>query len=264
MRFEARFHTVLALIGATYVVLVLTLLINDLTYTTLGHFGRSLADPGIRSALRLSLLTSGISTILAMWVATPFGYLLARVDFPGRSVIETIVDIPIVLPPVVVGMSLLLLMQSSAGRSIQQVLPVTYHVPAIVLAQFAVVTSFAIRTVRNTFAQMSPRTEQVAMTLGCTPAQAFWHVALPEARRGLFAATTLAWARAIGEFGPILVFAGITRMRTEVLPTSVFLELRNGNIEAAIAVSLVLVAIAVAVLLLMRRLEDRPNLAQAR
>ena len=103
-----------------------------------------------------------------------------------------------------------------------------------------------------TFDQIDPRTEDVAATLGCTRAQAFWRVTLPEARRGVLTAFTLAWARALGEFGPILVFAGATRMRTEVLSTSVFLELSVGNLEAALAVSLLMIAVAVAVLIVTR------------
>src|SRR5213076_2561870 len=100
--------------------------------------------------------------------------------------------------------------------------------------------------------QLPPRTEQVARTLGCSRHQAFWRVVLPEARPGLLTAATLAWARALGEFGPILVFAGATRLRTEVLPTTVFLELSVGKIEAATAVSLIMVAAAVVVLVLAR------------
>ena len=89
---------------------------------------------------------------------------------------------------------------------------------------------------------------EVALTLGSTRAQAFWLVTLPAARRGMFAAASIAWARSLGEFGPVLVFAGATRMKTEVLPTTVWLELSVGNLEAAIAVSLLLVMLAILVL----------------
>jgi molybdate transport system permease protein len=92
----------------------------------------------------------------------------------------------------------------------------------------------------------------VALTLGCSRSQAFWRVVFPEARRGLLTALTLAWARSLGEFGPILIFSGATRLRTEVLSTSVFLELSVGNIEAAVAVSLLMVIAAVAVLMIIR------------
>jgi molybdate transport system permease protein len=103
-----------------------------------------------------------------------------------------------------------------------------------------------------TFDQINPRSEQVAMTLGCSRRQAFWMVVFPEAWRGILTAATLAWARSLGEFGPILIFSGATRMRTEVLPTTVFLELSIGNIEAAAAVSLIMVLVALVVLVLAR------------
>jgi molybdate transport system permease protein len=105
---------------------------------------------------------------------------------------------------------------------------------------------------RVTFDQISPRAEEVALTLGCTRSQAFWRVLIPSARRGILTAGTLAWARSLGEFGPILLFSGATRFRTEVLPTTVFLELSIGNLEAALAVSLLMIAVAVVVLIVMR------------
>ena len=90
------------------------------------------------------------------------------------------------------------------------------------------------------------------MTLGCSRGQAFWQVVLPRARRGMVAAATLAWARSLGEFGPILIFASSTRMRTEVLPTTVYLEMQSGNLKGALAVSLIMVIAAISVLLIAR------------
>jgi molybdate transport system permease protein len=105
---------------------------------------------------------------------------------------------------------------------------------------------------RVTFDQINPRCEDVARTLGCSRGQAFMQVALPQAWRGITTAGMLAWARSLGEFGPILVFAGSTRMKTEVLSTTVFLELSVGELRSAVAVSLIMVAIATLALLLMR------------
>ena len=124
----------------------------------------------------------------------------------------------------------------------------------MILAQFSVSAAFAVRTMRVTFEQISPRAEQVALTLGCTRGQAFWRVVLPEARRGILTAGTLAWARSLGEFGPIMLFSGATPMRTEVLSTTVWLQFNMSNLEAAIAVSLFMIAVAVVVLVLTRTL----------
>ena len=187
------------------------------------------------------------------------GILAVTIQVSSRMMIDTIVDIPIVLPPLVLGLSLLILFHMSIGGWELEAwlrdrvgFPVTYRWPAVVLAQFSVACAFAVRTMRVTFDQIDPRAEDVARTLGCTRGQAFMRIALPQAWRGMIAATTIAWARALGEFGPILVFAGATRMRTEVLSTSVFLELSIGQLDAAVAVSLLMVMMAVIVLIILR------------
>ena len=252
-RTDRPFFVALAALGGLYVALVLALLLADVLYLSPEHILTALRTPDIRSAIWLSLLSSTLAAILSVWVAVPLGYLLARTRFPGRGLVEFLVDVPIVLPPLVIGLSLLILFQTAAGRWVQQFIPVTFAVPAVVLAQFTVSAAFAVRTVRVTFEQLSPRTEDVARVLGCTRRQAFWRVSVPEARRGILAALALAWARAIGEFGPVLVFAGVTRGRTEVLPTAVFLELSVGNLEAAVAVSVLMIGVAAVVLAVLRR-----------
>ncbi len=253
----------LSLIGAIYIVLILAMIAADVSFTTPAVLGSALRTPEIRHAIRLSLITCTLTAILSVWVAVPLGYLLSRTRFPGRRWVDAVLDIPIVLPPLVVGLSLLILFQMRlGGKSIERHfqdtlhLPVTYAVPSVVLAQFAVACAFAVRTMRVTFDQINPRGEQVALTLGCTRRSAFWRVTLPEARRGILTAGTLAWARSLGEFGPILIFSGATRMKTEVLSTSVFLELSAGHIEAAVAVSLLMVAAAILVLLLIRLMDN--------
>ena len=242
------FYAAMGLIGGLYVALIAACLVADLARTSPGQFFQVLASPPIRSAITLSLLSCSVAALMSVWVAVPLGYLLARTRFPGRPLIDLLVDIPIVLPPLVVGLSLLILFQSPLGLALQRRVTVTYAVPAVVLAQFAVSAAFAVRTMRVTFERIPRRNEDVAMTLGCSRGRAFWRVTLPEAWPGVVTAFSLAWARALGEFGPILVFAGATRMRTEVLSTSVFLELSVGDLEAALAVSALMIGVAAAVL----------------
>jgi molybdate transport system permease protein len=258
------------------------------SFATWEAFVAALGSEEIRYSIRLSLLSCFLTTILALWVAVPIGYLMSRYDAPEprswrdhrrlplkllKVTIDGLLDIPIVLPPLVIGLALLILFQlplpleptpiaGSPDKTIPWTLErllneklgfsVTFAVPAVILAQFMVAAAFAVRTMRVTFDQINPRREQVALTLGCSRGQAFWMVVFPESLRGLLTAGTLAWARSLGEFGPILVFAGATRMRTEVLPTTVFLELSTGKIEAATAVSLIMVVAAVVVLVLAR------------
>jgi molybdate transport system permease protein len=242
----------LAILGGSYLFLIVAMLAADLAYTSPGHLLAALGSREIRYAVWLSLVTSSLTAILSLWVAVPLGYLMSRFDFAGKRLLDALLDIPIVLPPLVIGLSLLILFQTPLGRGVERFFPVTYAVPSVVLAQFAVSAAFAARTMRVTFDQITPRLEQVAMTLGCSRSQAFWWVALPEARRGVVTAGTLSWARALGEFGPVLVFSGATRLRTEVLPTTVFLELSIGNLHGAVAVSLLMVAAAAVVLVVVR------------
>jgi molybdate transport system permease protein len=258
-RSDRLFYASFAILGGCYLLLLLATLVADLFYTSPGHLWRALQSQEIRYAIRLSLLSCTLTTLLSLWVAVPIGYLMARVQFPGKRLVDAVFDIPIVLPPLVIGLSLLILFQTPPARALERIFPVTYAVPSVILAQFMVAAAFAVRTMKATFDQISPRHEQVALTLGCTRSQAFWMVVLPEARRGLLTAATLAWARSLGEFGPILVFSGATRMKTEVLSTTVFLELSVGNLEAAVAVSLLMVAAAVLVLLLIRTKGTEPG-----
>jgi molybdate transport system permease protein len=272
-RSDVPFLLLLAVIGGLYVVLIVAMLWADVAFVErradptlwswaehlFAAFAHTLAAPEIRFAIRLSLISCTLTALLSLWVSVPLGYLLSRYQFRGKWLLDALLDIPIVLPPLVIGLSLLLLFHIPvAGRPLEDYLQerfhfqVTYTRASVVLAQFAVACAFAVRTMRVTFDGLSPRHEQVALTLGCSRAQAFWRVVLPSARRGMVTAATLAWARALGEFGPILVFSGATRMRTEVLPTTVFLELSVGNLEAAVTVSLLMVLAAVIVLVIVR------------
>lgn len=248
----------LVVLGGGYVLLIVLMLLADVFYTSPVQLVKALATPEIRFAVWLTLLTASISALLSVLVAVPIGYLLSRYDFPGKKLVNAILDIPVVLPPLVVGLSLLILFQTSLARLFEKhVFAVTYAVPSIILAQFAVAAAFAVRVLQAAFNQMTPRSEQVALTLGCTRAQAFFRVVLPEARRAVLAAFAIAWARSLGEFGPVLVFSGATRMRTEVLSTTVFLELSVGRLDAAVAVSLLMVVIAAIVLVLLQQLGKR-------
>ena len=256
------FGITLAGLTGIYALLILALLISGATFTSWEDITRALSSGPIRYSVMLSLVTCTLAALLALWVAIPAGYILARWEFPGKTFVDAIFDVPIVLPPLVVGLFLLILFETALGKLFQaHVFPVTYEIPAVVLAQFCVAAAFAVRTMRITFEQIDPRTEQVALVLGCSKRQAFTRVSMPQAAKGIVAAGTLAWARALGEFGPILVFAGATREKTEVLPTTIFLEWSIGDLGAAVAVSLILVALALLVLIVTRLLGFKGVLA---
>ena len=257
MRRPSPFWILLATVTGGYLAFLGGLLGATAAYSTPGSLMAALQSAEIRHSIALSIITCSLTAVLSLLLAVPIGYLLARSQFRMRTWVTAFLDIPIVLPPMVIGLMLLILFQTRPGRWIETLLPLTYTVNGVVLAQLVIGSAFAIRTMHATFENLSPRPEAVALTLGCSRAQALWRVTLPAARRGMFAAATVAWARSLGEFGPILVFAGATRMKTEVLPTTVWLELSVGNLEAAVAVSLLLVLFAVSILALLRSLGER-------
>ncbi|NWK54368.1 ABC transporter permease [Verrucomicrobiaceae bacterium N1E253] len=250
--------------AGVYLVLILSLLVANASFIDAEAIREAFTSEATLGSLKLTFLTCTISAILSLFAAIPIAYSLSRFTFKGKTFVDTLFDIPIVLPPLVVGLSLLILFNRlpDPDNSLEKWLnqhgiAITFHVPAIILAQFTVAAAFAVRSMKNTFDQISSRTEDIALTLGCNRSQAFWKVTLPQAHKGIIAAGLLAWARALGEFGPILVFAGATRGRTEVLATSVFLEINIGNLAGAASISLVLITLAILTILTVRLAGDR-------
>lgn len=258
---DVLFVMLMSLLGGVFVLLIASLLTADLLFTSPGRVWQLFQQPEIRTSIRLTFITCTIAAIAAVWIATPLAYLLSRYRFWGAGIVDTLVEVPLVLPPLVLGLSLLILFHLPiAGSHLenwmnqQTGLGVTYHWPAIILAQFTVACAFSIRLLRTSFDQIPVRLEEVARTLGCSRWQAFYHVTLPQAFRGIMTALTVSWARSMGEFGPILVFAGATRMKTEVLSTTVYLEMSVGQLESAVAVSLLMVCLSAGVILVLRSL----------
>ncbi len=254
--FAAAFLAMLGLF-AGFVVLLLA---SDIALVD-GEALRSVfAAPFVRDALWMSVWTSVSATALAVLFAVPIGYTLSRFRFPGRVVADALVDLPIVFPPLVAGLTLLVFFaQSPFGRFVQDDLGIEFifQPKGIVLCQFFVAASLAIRAAATAFDDVDPRLEHVALTLGCTRGGAFFRVALPLAARGIIAGALLTWARAFGLFGPLIIFVGSFRGRTEVLSSTIFLEQSVGNLETALTLSLLLIAVALATLLAVKLLAAR-------
>lgn len=263
-RSDIPFYLIMGVVGSVYVILIVAMILADLTYTSGNHLLEAMRSEEIQYAIKLSLFSCSVTMVLSVIVATPIGYALAKFDFPGKKILDAIIDIPIILPPLVIGLSLLILFQTPPGRFIEEYIPITYAIPSIILAQFMVACAFAVRTMAVTFSRINDRQEQVALTLGSNRGQAFWYVIMPQAREGLLTAASLAWARALGEFGPILIFSGATRMKTEVLSTTVFLEMSVGNIEAAVAVSLLMIGAGFLILMIIRLMGNRDKIKDDR
>ena len=208
-----------------------------------------------RTALRLSLTTSLASTAIAVVLGVPLAWVQARVEYPGRRVVRAMTLLPMVLPPVVGGIALLLALgkRGVVGRYLDHAgVHLPFHVGGAILAETFVAMPFLVLTVEAAFRSADRRYEDAARTLGASRLHVFRRVTLPMIRPSLVAGAVLCWARALGEFGATITFAGNTQGKTQTLPLFVYIKLEEGNNDAAIVLSLVLLAISLAVLVSLR------------
>ena len=232
------------------VVLVALVVFVDVT-----SFTRCLTSPEIIYSIRLTIISVTISTGLCMLLAIPAAYALS--SYRGRlaTVIDTLLDLPIVVPPVAAGLALLILFGYYLGDAMEArgvFLPHTR--PGIVVAQFFATMTYSVRSVKAALDSISPRLPAVARTLGSNQWRAFRRVTLPLARNGILAGAVLSWSRCLGLFGPVIMFCGATRFRTEILPTSIYLNTSVGQIEEAVAGTLILLILATVTLFIFKRL----------
>jgi molybdate transport system permease protein len=252
--FKAATLSALVLLTLFFVVIIVSLF----TYTDWGMIGSALVSPDTIFAIKLSLATATITTVLAVAIAIPVAYAISKNDFFGKSLVDSLLDLPIVVSPIALGAALLVFFNTPVGGFINNnILRFVFSVPGIVLAQFTIVSALAVRLLKSTFDSIDIRYEQVARTLGCSKPEAFFRVVLPLAKNGIIASAILTWARSMGEFGATVTLVGATAMKTETLPISIFLNLGSANIENAVALILILVVISLAALLSIRFITGR-------
>ncbi|GAA0587954.1 ABC transporter permease [Paractinoplanes ferrugineus] len=214
-----------------------------------------LTEPGILAALRLSLLTATLATAVSLVLGVPLAWLLARTEFPGRRLVRALVTVPLVLPPVVGGVALLLvfgrrgLLGSWLDTTFGVSLPFT--TAGVVVAEAFVAMPFLVISVEGALRGADARYEEAAATLGAGRWTAFRRVTLPLIAPGVAAGGMLCWARALGEFGATITFAGNFPGRTQTMPLAVYLALEQ-DVDAAIVLSLVLLVVSIAILAALR------------
>lgn len=212
----------------------------------------------VRAALVLSLWTSVLATFLAVLLGTPVAYWLSRSSFPGRSVVDALIDLPIVLPPTVAGVALLTAFGSRGllGEPLDDLtgIRLTFTSTAVVMAQLLVAAPFYVRAARAGFVSVDAQLEQVAYTLGASRVETFLRITLPQARAALTAGIVLCWARAMGELGATLIFAGSLEGKTRTMPLAIVdaFERTTLGLSGAVSLSVILLAVAAAVLILFR------------
>jgi molybdate transport system permease protein len=219
----------------------------------------TLREPLVTQALRLSLITSLSSLLLAIIFGTPVAYLLARYRFRGSRVVETLIDLPMVLPPTVAGVALLMALgrRGLLGSWLTVAgVQIGFSTTAVILAQSFVCLPFYIRAAQAGFRSVDAELERVAYTLGASPLRTFWRVTVPLALPALLSGGVMAWARALGEFGATIMFAGNLRGRTQTMPLAIYLAMES-DLPAALALSTLLILVSFSVLLSVRALLRR-------
>ncbi len=272
--------------------LIVLLIVSDLVYMAHWKVGprkvwEILSSPEVINSFFMSLITSFLTLFYVLLTAIPIGYALSRTCFPGHAVIDTLVDIPIVLPPVVLGLSLLAFFGTDLGASAKEGVnlvcesihfvfglplklfrstsvgshifsfwntePGVDGIFGIVMCQYLIAVSYCIRAVKSAFEEVDRNLEDVALTLGCSSIGVFRRITLPLARNGVVAGGVMAWARAMGVFGPLMVFVGTGR-RVQVMPTTMWLHLNIGNVESALVIALVTMLIAAVAIMLVHKI----------
>jgi len=211
----------------------------------------------VADALALSLATTAVTALLTVVFGTPLALALARRRFRGQVMVETLIDLPIVLPPSVAGLALLLVFgrRGLLGEPLSVMgIEIPFTVIAVVIAQLFVAAPFYIRSARTGFASVDHDLEDAARVDGATERQLFARVTVPLASSALAAGLVMSWARALGEFGATIMFAGNVEGQTQTLPLVVYSEFQSGNLEASIAAAAILVLAAFGVLVAVRLL----------
>lgn len=202
-------------------------------------------------AVKLTLITATISSIIATFFAIPVAYILSRYSFPLKNLVDSLLYLPIIISPVALGATLLIFFNTPFGIFFEKYFfRVVFEVPAIILAQFIVIIGFSVFLIKSVFDYINPEYELIARTLGANQYQSFIYNLLPVSMKGIVSAFLLTWARAVGEFGATVTLAGATPMKTETLPVAIFLSFSSANIYNVIILILISIFICTGVLFL--------------
>ncbi|MFN3921556.1 MAG: ABC transporter permease [Caldimicrobium sp.] len=200
-------------------------------------------------SIKLSLIAATIATLLSLIIALPSAYALSRFDFKGRHIIDTILELPMIVSPAALGAMLLIFFNNPLGEWIQKnYVQFVFTAYGIVLAQFVTTAGIATRLIKAAMDEIPLRYESVARSLGASPFKVFLTITLPLSKNGIIAAAILTWAKAIGEFGATITVAGSMAMKTETLPIAIFMRLSTADIEGTVVLIFILVAIGITTL----------------
>jgi molybdate transport system permease protein len=223
-------------------------------------FLTTLHDPEVVSALWLSLFTTTISLALVIIVGTPFAYFHSRYSYPGKVIVDTLIDLPLVLPPAVAGVALLVLYGRVGilGRYLNMFgITLAFTTLAVIMAQIFVASPFYLRQAKSLFEQLDPAYEQTAKTLGASSLRTLVQITIPMTATGLVSGAVMTFGRALGEFGATIMFAGNLPGVTQTMPLAVYVGMEGSNINVGLTISILLVIISFAIMIAVRLIQKR-------
>ncbi len=214
----------------------------------------------IQFSIRLSLFTASISTVLCLFLSIPTAYTLTRSASPFRKLAQIIIELPLSMPYLVLGLGLLIIFSTDFGKALKEMgFRVIFDRNGIIVAQTIVNLPYAIRLIKTAFLEIDERLEYIAGLLGASKWKRFLSIVLPLSRNAIISAVILVWSRGLGEFGATLMLVGATRMKTETLPTSIYLNMATGGIGEAMASAIIILSISFISLFITSRLEKRKS-----
>ncbi len=246
------------LIAAVTLYLALPILAIFLRITP-EQFFTTVQNPQVISALWLSLITTCITLVVVIAVGTPFAYFHSRYSYPGKVVVDTFIDLPLVLPPAVAGVALLMLYGRVGllGQYFNMLgIQIAFTTLAVIMAQIFVASPFYLRQAKSLFEQIDPAYEQTARTLGASPIRTLVAVTLPMTASGLVSGAVMTFGRALGEFGATIMFAGNYPGVTQTMPLAVYIGMES-NVYVGLTISILLVIISFAIMLAVRLIQKR-------
>jgi molybdate transport system permease protein len=252
---RALFFTIYLVFGI-FVAFISLVIVSLFFRISLNSFLQSLTTEVVVEAIKLSILTSFFSLIIVIVLGTPIAYINARHRYLGKQLVDTLIDLPVVLPPAVAGLGLLM----AFGRRglIGQYLSafgfdIAFTTLAVIMAQVFVSSPFYIRQAKTSFEDVNSEFEAAARTLGATPLSVFFRITVPIAMNGLVSGAIMAWARALGEFGATVMFAGNFQGRTQTMPLAIYSVLES-NLDAAISLAIILVIVSFIIIAIIKSL----------
>ncbi|NMB85801.1 MAG: Molybdate/tungstate transport system permease protein WtpB [Methanosaeta sp. PtaB.Bin018] len=220
---------------------------------------QTLHDPMVVDALRLSLSTSAFTTVTVVLLGTPLAYINAKFRYPGKEIADSLIDLPVIMPPAVAGIALLMAFgrMGILGHYLDGLgISIAFTTLAVIVAQIFVSSPFYIRQARTSFEDVDISMENAARTLGASRIYTFFHVILPIAFNGLVSGAIMAFARSLGEFGATIMFAGNFQRRTQTMPLAIYTAMQ-GDLDVALCLALILVIISFLVIVIVKTLTRR-------